>query len=368
MPTTRNKRYASKVPTPPAPRRLRSLGGPVCSDFGRYRTIVWQGRQGYFFCSNCDLFDNEAISSKKVKRTSNVFRCKAKHTSYTYPTDLLKNGGLFRPSKNPAARSVDDGSDDDESVDGGVSSVVGDTNEGSVVDSDASSVGGGDGEEDGDDESAQGDQDWMAIAAGLKKQVEDLKQKNTAQRGMIHRMKRKMKVRFAANTTLPVSASAKKKANDNNFKTSIGELLEEYYTKWYPKWGRLRKGKLLARAFWDLMDGVAQDGLMVLVKDQIRKTTYHPFNVLRAMDFAGGTLSYEGIEVLRQCETEGEKYVRGTVIPCSAELRRVATMIEKFGNQLCPYKLDMTEDGEMFTFDFAKTVKMLVESHGEGTP
>jgi hypothetical protein len=87
--------------------------------------------------------------------------------------------------------------------------------------------------------------------------------------------------------------------------------LEEYYGLWYPNWGRYRK--VLAEAFWHLMDGVAQEGLMMLAKKQLRETIHHPFNVLRAMDFAGGTLSYGGIEVLRQCETSGEKYVRGTV-------------------------------------------------------
>jgi hypothetical protein len=115
-------------------------------------------------------------------------------------------------------------------------------------------------------------------------------------------MKKMTTMKQAASTTLPgLPESAKKKAKNAAFKNSIRELLEEYFVRWNPKWGRNRKGKLLAEAFWHLKDGVAQEGLMTLAKKQLRETIYHPFHVLRAMDFADGrTLSYEGIEVLKQ--------------------------------------------------------------------
>jgi hypothetical protein len=77
-----------------------------------------------------------------------------------------------------------------------------------------------------------------------------------------------------------------------------------------------------------------------------------------------GTLSYEGIEVLRRCETDGNKYVRGSVIPCSAELRRMAANVEQLGDELCPYKLSTTDDGEMVAFDLPKTFPLIVEAHG----
>jgi hypothetical protein len=83
---------------------------------------------------------------------------------------------------------------------------------------------------------------------------------------------------------------------------------------------------------------------MALVKNRLRSTVFHPLNVLRAMDFAGGRLSYEGIEVLRQCETDGNKYGRGSVIPCSADLRRMKAKVEQLGDELCPYKLSTTDD------------------------
>jgi hypothetical protein len=385
--TTRSKRtYESSVSTPPPKRRLRRDGGPYCTDFGRYRKDWWRGK-GYFFCSPCDLYENEHSSNKRIKRDSNKFRCKAKHTSFAYPTDLLKNGGLYVPSKNPAARKTVDNSIDGDSEDEGddESSAEGEGDNTVLASSLAAkktvenSIDGDSEDEEDDKSSAEGEGDGTALAASeasvrerrdhakreeivstLKKKVEDLNKRNHAQRQELCSLRKKVKEMTQANTTLPVPGSSTKKIRNTAFKNSIGELLEEFYGRWFPKWGRKRKGRLLAEAFWGLMDGVAQDRLMTLAKNQLRKTIYHPFNILRAMDFAGGTLSYEGIEVLRQCETAGNTYVRGTVIPCSAELKRVAAMVETFGNQVCPYELATTEDGEMFTFDSEKTIPMIV--------
>jgi hypothetical protein len=77
------------------------------------------------------------------------------------------------------------------------------------------------------------------------------------------------------------------------------------------------------------MDEVAQPYLLELAKARLKENVFHPFKILRAMDFAGGTLSNEGIEVLRKCETEGKCFYRSSVIPCSADLRRMAMYVER---------------------------------------
>ena len=46
------------------------------------------------------------------------------------------------------------------------------------------------------------------------------------------------------------------------------------------------------------------------------------------MDLAGGTLSYEGIDVLRRVETQGQTRFRGSMIPSKSEIKRMAGMIE----------------------------------------
>jgi hypothetical protein len=349
--------YASDVSirrTPPAQRRLRSKGGPFCSDLGKYRKELWRGK-GFFFCHGCDLWDKEDPCNGRVNRNSTKFKCTAHHTSYVYPTERLKHGGLFNPSKNPACRqSVDS---DETSVDGDSEDDGDDESDGDRKDDENDEPDGGIEDEADGDRVDEGGQDWQAIATKLKKS-------NDALRQDLCRMRNKIERTAVANTTMPLTASKKKAAMNATFRTSIMELLDEYNKKWFPKWGRKRKGKVLAEAFWECMDGVAQDELMKLAKAGLRKGTFHPFKVLRAMDFAGGTLSYEGIDVLRQCETSGKKCVRGGILPCSATLRRMAGTIEKFGDAMCPVTHSTTEDGEMFAFDFKKTVPMIVGAHG----
>jgi len=70
----------------------------------------------------------------------------------------------------------------------------------------------------------------------------------------------------------------------------------------------------------------------------ICKEVYSPANVLRVMDMAGGQLSIEGIEVLRACETNGKKYYRNSILPCSADIRRVGAEVEEFAKKFIPYK------------------------------
>jgi len=85
-----------------------------------------------------------------------------------------------------------------------------------------------------------------------------------------------------------------------------------------------------------------------LAVNYIRKEVYSPANVLRAMDMAGGQLSIEGIEVLRTCETKGKKYYRNSILPCSADIRRVGAEVEEFAEKLIPYQHGTLDTGGEF--------------------
>ena len=107
--TLRSKRLIDNAiaGTPPDPMRLRSDGGPYCTDYGKHRNIQYAG-QGYFFCSQCDLWDAKLPSiNKRINRNSVVFRCRAKHTSYCHPTDFLErtSRNLFVAQKQRRAHS-----------------------------------------------------------------------------------------------------------------------------------------------------------------------------------------------------------------------------------------------------------------------
>jgi hypothetical protein len=58
------------------------------------------------------------------------------------------------------------------------------------------------------------------------------------------------------------------------------------------------KGGFVARVIWNGLDGALQPHLLALARKHLRKHVFTPFNILRVMDIAGGTLSYEGIDVI----------------------------------------------------------------------
>jgi hypothetical protein len=121
---------------------------------------------------------------------------------------------------------------------------------------------------------------------------------------------------------------AKRSDNKNSvnqtFKQEVTELVEGFIKKKYKRMGRQRIGKLLASAFFNLDDGVAQTEILTLARKEFRRTIFSAWRILRAMDLNGGTLNYAGIEVLRSLETLGEKYYHGSMIPSTKELQRVA--------------------------------------------
>ena len=78
-----------------------------------------------------------------------------------------------------------------------------------------------------------------------------------------------------------------------------------------------------------------QQILVRVVQRHLRKTTFTPFNILREMDFAGGTLNYGGIEILRRVECDGEPR-KHTMIPSTSAIRRCANLIETFADTVIP--------------------------------
>jgi len=69
------------------------------------------------------------------------------------------------------------------------------------------------------------------------------------------------------------------------------------------------------------------------VKKHLHETVFHPARILMRMDMAGGTL-----EVLRMCETDGKKYVRNTIISCSAEIKRCCLKVDNLTKLVVPYE------------------------------
>jgi len=163
--------------------------------------------------------------------------------------------------------------------------------------------------------------------------------------------------------------AARRKSNNvtsanKDFKDEITEVVEDFLKKKYKRMGRKRIGKLLAKAFFSLGDGVAKDELLTLAKKELRRTTFAPWRILRAMDLNGGTLNYAGVEILRSLESENEKYFHGSLIPSTAELQRVARQVESFGKQHAPWERVMKETGEGIEFKLETLIPTVLKAYG----
>ena len=62
-------------------------------------------------------------------------------------------------------------------------------------------------------------------------------------------------------------------------------------------------------------------------RKRLRKEVYPGWKVLRNMDRKGATLGYEGVDIMREVETEGKKYFHGTIVPTSNDLQRAAKIV-----------------------------------------
>lgn len=132
-------------------------------------------------------------------------------------------------------------------------------------------------------------------------------------------------------------------------------------------WGRVRLGKELATLISEYSEAVCHEALMKKARVWLRNNVFTCYNILRAMDRAGGTLGYEGIEILRLVDTKGVKYFQGSVIPSTAEFKRKATKVEKVGHNIAPFVLGLTAAGDKESIDFQpywKTMGTVLGAYG----
>ncbi|KAL7579967.1 hypothetical protein ACA910_004962 [Epithemia clementina (nom. ined.)] len=123
----------------------------------------------------------------------------------------------------------------------------------------------------------------------------------------------------------------------------------------------------IADLIWDesLLNGLLVDKLMSHARSLLSKTDFAPHKILCAMDTRGGVLNYEGLEIIRQCETRGKRYARNTVIPSVAQLRKVASVIQQYGDIKFPYEHKHAEGiGENIRFNPLCVIKAAINLAG----
>ena len=350
---------------------------PRCTDFGRSRHYAFNG-QGFLFCSPCDLWDS-LPPDKDARMTihSRRFACKANHRVFSHPTTLRGKQGCFEERRRilpqRAFSSVNASTsilqDEDKSCHS-LSSTSTSSNAASVAVGTTDDIeeqthdiaGNGEG---GEHESLNS----LSIVMALQVEVEKLKGKLLLlqERNRVILIENKaLREAQTKNNVRRNEVSESTDANTNStcsknkaFSKEILDAINDVVTHAsYRRWSDTRVGQLVAKLVWSHEKFIPH--LEKYARKHFRDNVFTPFKILREMDLAGGTLSYEGMDVLRRVETCGVKRFRGSMIPSKSELKRMASVVEWYANEHCPFRSHQTEAGEAIQFDYTKATILCI--------
>ena len=163
------------------------------------------------------------------------------------------------------------------------------------------------------------------------------------------RNKARLKGRNANDTSSSSPNNKKASSCNESFTNDVLEAVNDVLDK-YRRWGDNRVGQLVAKVVWSQDKFLPH--LLQSARKHFRDNIFTPCNILREMDLAQGTLSHEGIDVLRHVETCGVKRFRGSMIPSKSELKRMAGAVEWFAQEHCPFDSQQTLTGESVRFNY----------------
>jgi hypothetical protein len=365
----------SRVGVTPPSKNERMLRGrvPTCSDYGISRHFAFRGN-GYFFCHACDFWDSlPPDRSKKCSRTSKRLACTAGHTSFSHPTtyrnDYCKRGAATtlhfdsddsnstsEPSTSSSIMMDTIATDEDDDTDyGPVDNAPEDVGTNlDICDGAADEVAAA---PHTNNQPGAAEDVLRGLLRSRDQEVNRLEGKVALLQVQIRNMSRKIKKWQAADVN---EALLDPNVSRNDvFKQKVVESINKVLIR-YPRWSSNRTGALVVQALWSQEVNLPE--LLKLSRKYFRENVFTPYNVLREMDLAGGTLSYAGIDVLRRVETGGVKRFRGSMIPSKSEIKRMASLVEWFARPRCPFAVKQTSKGEAVEFDYAKSMLCITQA------
>ncbi|KAI2490109.1 hypothetical protein MHU86_24480 [Fragilaria crotonensis] len=416
-PSTLNR--VGRTPPIKTERLLRGKRKPTCSDYGIARHFSFQGN-GFFFCHPCDVWDSLPPDQvTKSSRLSARLGCVANHESFSHPTTLCKV--YCRQSVAAAAAATfPTNNKDSDSEDGSVSSsIMGDehegqhgvvvaaynceleleeeeghatttttstslnvpectTTQGHAVNATTHNIFNSTDCNNGSDRSRQGGNggNCSALVNNQPAQSATVLSPEERNADLILELKGTIQMLQKWNLKLArdikklrddVSADKMKATNNCNsqqnstaYQDAVLEAIRGVTGRHNRRLNSNRTGVLVANALWN--HASFQPHLLKLARKYFRENVFTPYNILREMDLAGGTLSYEGIDVLRRVETCGVKRFRGSIIPSKSEIKRIASVVEWYACQFCPFTSNLTTKGESIEFDFAKSMLCITKA------
>jgi hypothetical protein len=124
--------------------------------------------------------------------------------------------------------------------------------------------------------------------------------------------------------------------------------------------------KIVVQELWtsDFFNGSIKQKMIEKVKEYYRNNIFSPEKILKAMDMAGGQLSLQGINVLRNIESYGIKFYHSSILPSSGKIKRTCEIVDNFANQIVPFKEGILETGgEYAKFDPVHVMNLMIKAY-----
>jgi hypothetical protein len=376
-------------PTPstkPTKKKTRLIN-PSCTDFGPMRHVQFNKPVAkWFLCGQCDAWDQDKNIIANIKQSSRRYKCIAGHRSCIFPTTGLAPKAfkmlqktLAQPEKKEAVRrllhfdesttmdSEEDSDNSDCDIEAATSHLPCEVNPAYTTEQLHTII-------KAEQERYQAEQKRSDRLRALSRKHEAtiLELRKTV-------LTKNRQIRYLAKKTEPTSTaepaddsssetdepcspavkSGRKNPTSENghFHEKVTIALNKLLSG--KKWGRARIGKELAAMIFEYNDHVCLQAIITKSKHWLRKNVFTCYNILREMDRAGGTLGYEGIEIVRSVETKKVKWYKGSLIPSSAEFKRTAKKVEQLAHVLCPFILGLTAAGDKESIDFQPYWKIM---------
>jgi hypothetical protein len=350
-------------PSPPHPSKRRTRSGvPCCTDFGSLRhTLYNKPTPLWLLCGQCDAWDQDkAIGKKNISQGSRTYKCIAGHTSWVFPTTPLATKGfkIDRPKTLEERICRLDFEDSKEELEdtGGTALVQPRV---PLFDSSTCTI------EELRSTLASTEVDNDRLRAG---RVKDQRRIRYLELALGRRrcdgveddsIKEPAASQADDAPCSPAVKSGRKNPQSQNarFQEEATRMLNKLVGDF--RWGNDRVGKELTTLLFEFSDAVCHNNIIKKAKHWLRHNVFTCYNILREMDQAGGTLGYEGIEIIRAAETKGVRYQMGSLIPSVAEFKRTAAKVEKLAHFLAPFILGLTAAGDKESIDFQPYWKIM---------
>jgi hypothetical protein len=353
-------RQKKRLPSPPMTRILRRKGTPTCCTFGRNRKAIYPN---YFFCANCTQWDNEILRVRKttISTRPNRLRCLASHSSFIFPTDKLEglndviSSATWPCKKNKKTAAVTPSMDDMIAVTPSTDDMMDPIAESNTPDDVMDPI------------EVIERESILRLLVQKDQEIEHLKKQ----------LENSKKLVFfyccTCNSEVPKNNGTTNEADEDLGPASaLNEVVLAAVNKAvssdnrFVRYGKVRKGRLVAKAVFnpDFALGSCLPYIIDKAKLWLKNNVYTPWKILKAMDIAGGSLNYTELEVLRQVETQGKKYYRGSVLPCTADIKRAATKLEPKADVLVPFKEYQSPWGKGIKFCEARALRVVCKSFG----